>query len=101
MGRMNAELNHYEVQLIGPYLCGDNFTLADAAALPFFERLVFSLLHYKQLDALASYPRTRAWIETAMTRESFIKTRRPEEKLVELYDKFLAMDYSFGGLNQN
>ena len=75
--------------------------LATARRLPFFERLVFSLRHYKQIDVLAAYPRTRAWLETAMCRESFVKTRRPEDKLVALYDRFLAVDYAFGGLNKN
>lgn len=98
---LDAALAHYEERLVGPYLCGATFTLADAAALPFFERLVFSLRHYKGLDTLAAYPRTSTWLETAMARESFQTTRRPEEKLVALYDRFLAVDYSFGGLNKN
>ena len=50
---------------------------------------------------LTQFPRTRAWLETAMSRESFAKTKRPESKLIELYERFLAVDYSFGGLNQN
>ena len=49
---LDAALAHYEERLVGPYLCGATFTLADAAALPFFERLVFSLRHYKGLDTL-------------------------------------------------
>jgi len=98
---LDAALAHYEAHLVGPYLCGDTFTLADAAALPFFERLVFSLAHYKQIDALASYPRTRAWLEVAMARESFVKTKRPEAKLIASYDRFLKADYAFGGLNRN
>jgi len=98
---LDAALGHYEEHLIGPYLCGDAFTLADAAALPFFERLAFSLMHFRKMDALSQFPRTRAWLETAMSRESFAKTKRPESKLIELYERFLAVDYSFGGLNQN
>lgn len=98
---LDAALVHYEAHLVGPYLCGDAFTLADAAALPFFERLVFSLGHFKDIDALAPYPRTRAWLDEAMARPSFAATRRPEEKLVALYERFLAADYSFGGLNRN
>ena len=98
---LDAALAVYEESLVGPYLCGDTFTLADAAALPFFERLVFSLVHFKQHDALSAYPRTRRWLETAMDRDSFKTTKRPEAKLVELYERFLAMDYKFGGLNKN
>ena len=98
---LDAALAYYEAHLVGPHLTGEAFTLADAAALPFFERLVFSLAHYQQLDALAPFPRTRAWLELAMRRASFVKTKRPEEKLVALYDRFLATDYAFGGLNKN
>jgi len=98
---LDAALGYYEENLVGPYLCGDAFTLADAAALPFFERLTFSLLHFRKHDALAQFPRTRAGLGTAMDRESFATTKRPESKLIELYERFLAVDYSFGGLNQN
>ena len=98
---LNEALRYYEKHLVGPYLCGENFTLADAAALPFFERLLFSLAHYKKLDPLQAFPRTRSWLETAMLRTSFQRTKRPEEKLIALYDRFLAVDYSFGGLNKN
>ena len=98
---LDEALRWYEEELVGPYLLGESFTLADAAALPFFERLTFSLSHYKQLDVLASYPRTREWLARAMGRPSFEATRRPAEKLVALYDQFLAADYAFGGLNKN
>ena len=95
---LDKALAVYEEGLVGPFLTGGDFTLADCAALPFFERLVFSLSHYRRLDALAAFPRTRAWLETAMGRDSFAKTRRPEAKLIELYDRFLQVDYDFGGL---
>ena len=100
---LDAALQHYEDHLVGPYLCGDAFTLADVAALPFFERLTFSLRHFKQYDAIDArrFPRTAAWLERAFARPSFVTTKRPEESLVELYETFLRVDYSFGGLNRN
>ena len=102
---LDKALQHYEdvlsVEGAGGFLCGDSFTLADAAALPFFERLTFSLSHFKQLDVLASFPLTSAWLDRAIARPSFQATKRPEEDLVALYERFLAMDYSFGGLNKN
>ena len=97
---LDKALAYYEARLVGPYLCGEEFSLADAAALPFFERLTFSLRHFKQLDPLARYPRTAEWLHTAMARRSFAATKRPEDKLVALYERFLAVDYSFGGLNK-
>ena len=47
------------------------------------------------------HPRTAAWLEAAMARPSFRATARPEDKLIALYERFLAVDYSFGGMNRN
>jgi glutathione S-transferase len=82
----------------GPYLCGAHLTLADISALPFFERMLFSLQHYRDLDPLAAFPRTAEWWRLASSRPSFATTRSDEAALEALYDKFLAVDYSFGGL---
>ena len=41
------------------------------------------------------------WLETAMAHESFLVTKRPEQKLEEVYKMFLSVNYKFGGLNQN
>lgn len=87
--------------LLGHYLLGDAFSLADATALPFFERLVFSLGRFKDLDALADFPRTRAWYDGAMARPSAAATKRPDAALAALYETFLEVDYAFGGLNKN
>jgi glutathione S-transferase len=100
---LEAALGVYEAKLIGDgraYLAGQDFTLADVNALPFFERLVFSLNHFKQYDALANFPATRNWLERAMARPSFQATKRPEDALVELYQRFINADYDFGGLNK-
>ena len=96
-----AALVRYEDGLAGPFLAGAAFTLADANAFPFFERLVFSLRHYRRVDALAAFPRTRAWFEACTARPSVAATLRPEADLAALYDTFLAADYKFGGLNRN
>ena len=98
---LDAALRQYEESLVGPFLCGEVFTLADVSALPFFERLVFSLSHFKGTDPLEGFPRTAEWLRRAMQRESFITTKRPEDKLVALYERFLAIDYGFGGLNKS
>ena len=89
---LDAALQHYEDHLVGPYLCGDAFTLADVAALPFFERLTFSLRHFKQYDAIDArrFPRTAAWLERAFARPSFVTTKRPEESLVPLDTRWQA-----------
>lgn len=45
--------------------------------------------------------RLHGWLELAMARKAFQVTKRPEEKLREVYKMFLARDYKFGGLNRN
>jgi len=94
-------LQYYESHIVGPYLIGNQFTLADVSALPFFERLIFSCRRYKGYEIPHSMGRLRAWLELAMQRPSFLVTKRPENKLEELYNRFLDVDYKFGGLNRN
>lgn len=100
---LDAALQYYKERLAegGPYLAGDTFSLADAAALPFFERLEFSLRHFNSLEPLESFPHTKAWFEHVQARPSFLVTKRPEDKLIELYGRFVSSNYDFGGLNRN
>lgn len=94
-------LEYYEKNIVGPFLCGEHFTLADIAAIPFFERLALTLPHFHAHDALAPFPRTREWMATVMARPSVVATRRPPEALLKLYEMFVSRDYKFGGLNRN
>mmetsp|Transcript_43252 Transcript_43252/g.135897 ORF Transcript_43252/g.135897 Transcript_43252/m.135897 type:complete len:221 (-) Transcript_43252:19-681(-) len=94
-------LQYYEDEFVGPYLAGETFTLADVNALPFFERLVFSCRRFKGFEIPKGMKRLRAWLDRAMQRPSFLATKRPEEKLEEVYKRFLDADYKFGGLNRN
>lgn len=45
--------------------------------------------------------RLHQWLERASSRPSFVATKRPEEKLEEVYKMFINRDYKFGGLNRN
>lgn len=94
-------LQYYEDNIVGPYLIGDQFTLADVSSLPFFERLIFSCRRYKDFEIPNSMGRLRAWLDLAMQRPSFLATKRPDDKLEEVYNRFLQVDYKFGGLNRN
>lgn len=100
LAALNRALAHYEDNLVGPYLCGEHFTLADIAAIPFFERLALTLPHFREHDALAPFPRTREWMATVTARPSVAATLRPPEALLELYEMFIGRDYKFGGLNR-
>mmetsp|Transcript_643 Transcript_643/g.1725 ORF Transcript_643/g.1725 Transcript_643/m.1725 type:complete len:294 (+) Transcript_643:3-884(+) len=100
---LDAALAVFEKELVGPFLCGMNFTVADAVALPFFERLVVGIRGIKGFDPVPPdrYPRLHAYLEQAMEHPSFAVTKRPEEALVSLYRAFVDRDYAFGGLNRN
>lgn len=98
---LERTLQFYEDRIVEPYLLGEQFTLADISALPFFERLVFSLERFKNYTIPSNMHKLQNWLELAMSRPSFVVTKRPEEKLEEVYQKFVSMDYKFGGLNRN
>mmetsp|Transcript_11698 Transcript_11698/g.39970 ORF Transcript_11698/g.39970 Transcript_11698/m.39970 type:complete len:274 (+) Transcript_11698:41-862(+) len=98
---LDAALRRYEDDLEGPFLLGEPFTLADVAAAPFFERMDVALRHFKGADPLEAFPRTRAWFERVMARPSVAATRRPEDALIALYERFIQANYAFGGLNRN
>ena len=85
---------------MGPYLHGA-FSLADVSALPFFERLIFSCRSFKGYEIPLRMTRLQAWLQKAMARKAFQVTKRPEEKLQEVYEMFMKRDYKFGGLNRN
>mmetsp|Transcript_21845 Transcript_21845/g.45051 ORF Transcript_21845/g.45051 Transcript_21845/m.45051 type:complete len:265 (+) Transcript_21845:35-829(+) len=98
---LEEALQYYEDNLKGPFLLGDEFTLADVSALPFFERLIFSCRRFKEYEIPSRMKRLSSWLDKAMSQASFVATKRPEDKLEEVYQRFLAVNYTFGGLNRN
>ncbi|CAE7408843.1 DHAR1 [Symbiodinium natans] len=98
---LEEALQYYEENLKGPFLLGDDFTLADVSALPFFERLIFSCRRFKDYEVPPRMKRLLKWLDTAMSQPSFLATKRPEDQLEEVYQRFLSVNYAFGGLNRN
>eukprot|EP00434_Breviolum_minutum_P016884 symbB.v1.2.014897.t1/scaffold1101.1/size137853/7 len=98
---LEEALQYYEDNLEGPYLTGSQFTLAEVSALPFFERLIFSCRKFKSFEIPKTMERLGKWLDTAMGHDSFQVTKRPEDKLEEVYNMFLSRNYKFGGLNRN
>ncbi len=86
----------------GPFLLGKQFSLADAHVLPFFLRLVVSLKHFKgYVIPSDEFGILLDWYTLCCERESVKAVSKSDEKIVEVYQKFVDMKYSFGGLNKN
>jgi len=102
---MENALLVYEEQLEksgGPFLMGENFTLSDLHILPFILRLVVSLKHFKNYQLpVDKFPKFLEWYELCSQRESVVAAALTEEKIIEVYEMFVKVDYQFGGLNQN
>ena len=102
---LHTSLDVYEEALQtngGPYLMGEDFTLADVHLLPFFSRLVVSLRHFKDYAVPPGrFSRLLAWYLACMARPSVQTVSPSDERIVEVYQKFVQQDYSFDGLNTN
>lgn len=86
----------------GPFLMGEQFTLADAHMLPFFLRLVVSLEHFKRyLLPQDKFPKLLEWFHLCSKRDSVKESSLSNDRIIDIYTKFLDIDYSFGGLNAN
>lgn len=86
----------------GPYLLGNQFTLADLHILPFIQRLVVSLRHWKGYSLPQDkFSRLLGWFSLCLERESVKMSSMDDEKIIQVYQRFMDANYSFGGLNQN
>ena len=86
----------------GPFLMGKDFTLADIHVLPFFLRLVVSLKHYKKYEIPQDkYSPLLEWFKLCSERESVLAAAKSDQDIIDVYKKFMDMDYAFGGLNKN
>jgi hypothetical protein len=54
----------------GPYLCGEQFTLADICIFPFLEQIVVVLSHYRNFFIPPSLTHLISWYETVSQRRS-------------------------------
>jgi len=86
----------------GPFLLGTEFTIADLHVLPFIQRLVITLQHWKNYEIpKGKFPKFLAWFDTCIERDSVKQSSMSKEKTLEVYKMFVESDYAFGGLNKN
>ena len=81
--KVKKELARVELQLgSGPYLNGEQFSLADAAYAPTLMRLKLINKHFS-LDLMAGLPKLQRWADTLLAKDSVPRSVVPE--FVELF----------------
>jgi glutathione S-transferase len=94
---LEAELNFLNSAITfcgGPYFLGDKISLVDISYIPFFERMSFALLHWKNFDIFNSErSHLTEWFDTVSSQSSYLQTRSSEDKIKEIYSRFLDIDY--------
>ena len=102
---MENALQCFEDSLVksnGPYLMGKEFTLADLQVFPFIQRLVVTLEKWKDYKLPEDkFPYLLAWFNSCLRRDSVIQSSMTADKIIEVYERFVSVDYEFGGLNKN
>lgn len=68
----------------GPFFLGDDFSLADIALAPWWQRMRSVLRAYRSFDP-TTMPRMMVWYEALMARPSFRRTVVDAERLIEEY----------------
>lgn len=66
----------------GPFFLGDDFTIADIALAPWWQRMVSVLRAYRKFDPSVS-SRLQTWYEAVETRPAFRRTAMDPERLIE------------------
>ncbi|CAB9522369.1 Glutathione [Seminavis robusta] len=103
----NAFLKHHSSG--GPFLLGEQFTLAEVSVAPFVQRACIILPAFTSNTNVVVNPRQicdelgldhlKAWIEAVMARPSVIATGVPEEDLVKgtkrMLERFAEMEKKF------
>jgi glutathione S-transferase len=78
----------------GPYFLGDTVSLVDIAFMPFFERMSVALATWKNFEMKnPARSHLNTWLEAMSNRDSYRQTRMSPERIIELYSRFLNLDY--------
>lgn len=79
---IDSDLQKFE----GPYLCGEQFTLADVCIFPFMERIVLVLSEYRNFFIPPSLTHLVTWYEIVLARPSVrIATADRDEVSINTY----------------
>ncbi len=104
--QLEEELNVLDAAIgasSGSYFMGETISLVDIAFWPFFERMSVALATWKdfeienpaRLPSASPERRThlKTWLEAMSNRDSYRQTRMSPERILELYSRFLNLDY--------
>jgi len=88
VAKLKSVVNLLKATSDGPYVLGEEFSLADIAAIPFLERFAAVLKHYRDFDPLDVDERLRAWHHASSSRPAFKETTRPAEFFIQGYASY-------------
>jgi len=79
---LDAAIKAFDEDIVGPFIMGQMFTLADVFYLPVFERIDVVLGHYRDFQVPAECERVIHWLKDCHNRQSFkTTTERTEASL--------------------
>jgi len=88
---------HFYPAVDGPFFIGKEFSLGDIIAIPFFDRLIPVLKHYRGFTLIPGpesdqkFPwaaRARTWWSAVVERESYKKTTIPPKNFLVVYEGY-------------
>lgn len=78
----------------GSYFMGETVSLVDIAYIPFFERILVALAKWKDFEIKSlPLPHLNNWLDVMSNRQAYQKTRMSPQQIIELYSRFLDVDY--------
>jgi len=87
--KWSAGLKALNDQIVGPYVLGDQFTLADILIYPWFERATV-LEAYLNVHIDEKYTKLQNWIREVSSRKSVAEIAQNKELFLEGYKEYFA-----------
>jgi len=86
--KLKELLNVFSIPFKGPFLLGDELSLADIAFLPFLVRFSATLKHYRSFDIFEVDERFKTWLDAAKSRKAFQETTDDAQYYIEGYSTY-------------
>lgn len=86
--KAREKLARLETKVVGPFFSGEHFSLLDACAAPFLQRLAWAQRIAPELKIFDDTPKVWAWVENLLSRDSVKKSLLPE--IDEVYVAYIS-----------